>query len=88
MLLSLGHLQGLPESFGMVDNDQGAAIHHGLPVGHFDVFNRLVHHRGHFASCVANRSVRVERPGEIHFAGFRDLAGEVAVEIVPEFPAI
>ena len=72
----------------MVDDDQGATIHHGLPVWHFDVFNRLVHHGVHFASRVANRSVRIQRPGEVYFLGFRYLAGEVAIEIVPQLPTV
>jgi len=72
----------------MVDDDQGTTVHHGLPVWHFDVLNRLVHHGGHFASRVANRSVSVQRPGEVHFPGFRYLAGQVAIEIVPKLPAV
>ena len=88
VLPALGSLQGCPESFGMVDNDQGATIHHRLPVGQFDVFHRLVHHRGHFASRVANRPVGVESPGEVHLLSLRYLAGEVAIEIVPQFPTV
>ena len=88
VLPALGSLQGCPESFGMVDNDQGATIHHRLPVGQLDVFHRLVHHRGHFASRVANRPVGIESPGEVHFLSFRYLAGEVAIEVVPQFPAV
>ena len=71
-----------------VDDYQGAPVLHRLPVRHFDVFNRLVHHGGHFASCEAYRSVRIQSPGEVHLPGLWYLAGDVAIEIVPEFPTV
>ena len=32
--------------------------------------------------------MRIQRPGEVYFLGFRYLAGEVAIEIVPQLPTV
>jgi len=87
-LMSICVLKSCPESFWMVDDYQRSPILNCLPARQFDVLNCLIHHGGHFASCVVNRSVPIQSPGKLYVFCFRYLTSNVAVKIISKFPAI
>ncbi|MBA7521199.1 hypothetical protein ES705_13302 [subsurface metagenome] len=85
LLFAARAFQIRPEPLRPEHDDQGAIVHHGLPIVHDEVLHGFIHHGSHFAARIANRTVSIQSPHELHSSGFLYLTCHVAVQVVLEF---